>query len=128
MADKRFGLPREERVASTKDFDRVFAEGRRLAEPPIYARCAPNGLKVTRIGIAVPNKFGKAARRNRVKRLIREAYRLHKHDVPPGYDIIILPAHGWDAPPLQAIEESIVRLGRKLAAQRGAAPRPETGG
>jgi len=125
MAEKRFGLPREERVRKRKDFDRVFKDGRRVTEGPIYARYVPNGLAFTRVGVAVSTKFGKAVRRNRARRLLKEAFRLHKDAMPPGLDIVLLPGSSWDDPPLCELEKCMVRIGGKLS-KKHPAPR-ETG-
>jgi len=115
MAEKRFGLPREERVRKRKDFDRVFKDGRRISEGPIYARYVPNGLAFARVGVAVPTKFGKAVKRNRARRLLKEAFRLHKHAMPAGMDIVFLPGHAWDNPPLCDLEKCMVRIAEKLS-------------
>ena len=115
MAEKRFGLTRDERVRKRKDYDRVFQEGGSVRAGLVCGRYVPNGTSLTRIGIAMPNRFGKAAKRNRARRLLKEAYRLHKHEMPPGLDIILLPGPGWNKPPLSGLEECISRIARKLS-------------
>ena len=53
-------------------------------------RVCPNGLDRTRLGLAVPRAVGKAARRNRIKRLLREGFRLSQHDLPAGLDMVVV--------------------------------------
>jgi len=48
-----------------------------------------NGLGITRLGLTVSRKAGNAVKRNRVKRLIREFFRLNDTCFPQGYDIVI---------------------------------------
>jgi len=48
-----------------------------------------NGLGITRLGVTVTRKAGNAVKRNRIKRLIREFFRLNKSLFPQGYDIVI---------------------------------------
>jgi len=51
---------------------------------------APNDLGITRLGITVSKKIGNAVKRNRIKRVIRELFRLNKNRFPVGYDIVIV--------------------------------------
>jgi len=115
MAEKRFGLSRDERVRKRADFDRVFREGGRMADGQVFMRFIRNGTQVTRLGVAVPARFGKAAKRNRARRLLKEAFRLHKHDFPPGLDVILLPGRGWSDPALHELEESLLRIAGRLS-------------
>ncbi len=87
----RFGFSKKERLCSEKDIDALFAKGKRFSRNIVgnTLRCVyllreeEQGLQVrsySRILISVPKKnLKKATDRNRVKRLIREAYRLEKH-------------------------------------------------
>ncbi len=54
----------------------------------LYAR--PNRLDTNRVGITVSKKLGKAVVRNRVRRRLREIYRLHESSFAPGYDIVVV--------------------------------------
>lgn len=52
---------------------------------------AKNSLGVTRVGLSVSRKHGPAVRRVRLKRLLREAFRLAQHDLPAGLDLVLIP-------------------------------------
>ena len=111
-------LPRE-RLRRTKDFDRVFAEGRRRGGPLLSNRYMPNGLRHTRLGVALNRAWRSAVRRNRAKRLVREAFRTHKDALPKGIDLVVLPSPNWGDPGPQAIARELARLlGGSRRAQR----------
>jgi ribonuclease P protein component len=82
---KRFGLPKSERLKSRKQIDALFSGGKSFAQAPIRVsyQLTPSaegsGLQ---IGVTASKRtFKKAVDRNRIKRLLREAYRLQKEDV-----------------------------------------------
>lgn len=82
---KRYGLSRSERLKSRKQIDRLFEEGKAISFFPvraIYSFCRDNENGGLQIGVTASKKnFKKAADRNRIKRLLREAYRLQKEEL-----------------------------------------------
>jgi ribonuclease P protein component len=76
-----------------RDFQRVLKTGRRLVHPAlfIYVYSRSEGTPLRRLGLVTSRKVGGAVQRNRVKRLLREIFRLHKHEVAPATDIIFMP-------------------------------------
>lgn len=86
-ADFRF--PRAHRLSGAKAFTAAFDHKLRKNIGPITVIAKPNGLSHNRLGLSVPRRVGNAVRRNRVKRLLREAYRLNRHGWPTGYDLVI---------------------------------------
>jgi ribonuclease P protein component len=91
MGDTPRGFSKEERLKRQQDFGFVFSEGKTVADRWLVLHARPNGLNYNRLGLAVGKKHGPAVARNRLKRLLREAYRTQKPDLPQGYDLVMVP-------------------------------------
>ena len=77
------------RLANARQFRAVYAEQVRRNAGSLLVYALPNGLDHPRLGLAVPRRVGNAVKRNRVKRMLREALRLMQHDLPGGYDLVV---------------------------------------
>jgi ribonuclease P protein component len=77
-----FSFPKKEKLTNKKVFETLFTEGKALREFPlqlIYVKTAPNGEVPIKVAVVAPKKkFKTAVQRNRIKRLLREAYRHNK--------------------------------------------------
>jgi ribonuclease P protein component len=81
-----------ERINTPEHFRRAFDRKRSASDGFLIVYGVENGLDYPRLGISVSRKkVRKATGRNRVKRLIREAFRLGKADLPGGIDLVIVP-------------------------------------
>ncbi len=69
-------------------FRRLYAKGKTAVTPTVAVYVRPNKSRRTRLGFTVGAKVGKAVKRNRVRRRLREIYRLHEGEMTPGYDIV----------------------------------------
>jgi ribonuclease P protein component len=80
---------KSERLLDRKEFVNLNRFGRKFYTHHFTITVMQNGRGVTRLGIAVGKRIGNAVKRNRVKRLIREAFRLNKGMFPKGCDLVI---------------------------------------
>ena len=84
------GLPPEHRVRKRRDFERAYEEGKKVVTPEFALFARPNGLPHSRLGITTTRRLGKAVTRNRARRLVREAYRTHRQEIPTGFDLVFV--------------------------------------
>ena len=75
----------------------------------------PNELDTCRLGLTVTRKFGGAARRNRAKRLLREVFRLHRHELSPALDLVVNPRPNLRERTLSELEAEFLGCFRRLA-------------
>lgn len=88
--DQRF-RPRD-RIRDPAHFRRAFDRKRSASDDKLIVYGAENGLDHPRLGISASRKrVRKAHERNRVKRLLREAFRLSRAELPAGVDLVIVP-------------------------------------
>ncbi|MBQ3259408.1 MAG: ribonuclease P protein component [Clostridia bacterium] len=73
-----------------KEFRSAYYHGRSLVHPSLITYVRKNRLGVTRIGITTGKKIGKAVKRNRCRRIIREAFRQLLPQVKRGYDYVFV--------------------------------------
>ncbi len=77
-------------IKENSDFQRVMKSGKWYTSECLTVYILENNLKSNRIGVAVGKKAGKSVVRNRIKRLIRESYRLNEDAIKQSVDIIIV--------------------------------------
>jgi ribonuclease P protein component len=86
-----YTFPQSHRLRGRLSFKSVFDARVRESRGPLTIYAMPNQLDHARLGISIGRHVGTAVRRNRIKRLIREAFRLMQHDFPAGYDLVVVP-------------------------------------
>lgn len=110
MADFRFS--KRLRLLRASEFERVFAARSSAANPCLALYGAVNEVGHPRLGITVSRRIGDAAERNRWKRLIREAFRLTQHNLPP-LDFVCV-ARAPAPPTLQNLMETFPALADRI--------------
>lgn len=85
---KRYRLPKSCLLRKTREFKQVYRRGQRLRGNGFALICLPGDQSDSRLGISVHRKAGNAVRRNRIKRIVRETFRLHREIFPQSSDIV----------------------------------------
>lgn len=89
-----FSFKRAERISLKRDFDLVFTQGKKVVHRDFILWFYSKDSPIRRLGILASRKLGGAVERNRFKRLVRETFRLHKHQLKEGLDVLIYPRPG----------------------------------
>lgn len=101
-------------------FRRLYAKGKSAAAPTLALYCRRNGLGRTRLGLTVGTKLGGAVVRNRVRRRLKEAYRVNEGRFLPGYDLVVVGRTRAVRARYQEIERHLLQTADKLGLLRKA--------
>jgi len=107
-------FPTKSRLKKSFEFQRVYQRAKRSGDEWLLVFAIVNELEYSRLGLSVSRKYGVSVRRNRVKRVLREAFRLSTDQIPRGLDLIVIPRGGIE-PVLEPIRKSLIRSTRILA-------------
>lgn len=109
-----FGFSKSFRILTPDDFQHVFAKAEKFGNRNWTFIVRPNGAISSRLGLAIAKKqLQRAVWRNRVKRVAREAFRLHKNELS-GYDIVVLGKKGMQDIDNKTLHKSFLHLVRKI--------------
>jgi len=108
-----FLFPKWRHLRSSQDFARIYELKLRAGDDFLLLFGAPNELGHTRIGLSVSKRHGNSVQRHRLRRLIREGYRLAQHDVVEGWDLICIPRADSGAT-TDDFRRSFIKLSGKL--------------
>lgn len=116
MSDQRFRP--EHRLLRSSDFVRVYERKASVADGVLIVHACESDEPTARLGLTVSRKIGKANVRNRWKRIIREAFRRVRADLPTGVDLVVTPRTGIEpdyAAVFASLPQLVERARRKLA-------------
>jgi ribonuclease P protein component len=114
MDQNTFTLPASQRLRSAMHFESVFKSGERLQGKYMRLIYTPAKFPKEKVAFACPKKVGKAPIRNRAKRRVREAYRLHQSLFTLPIDIIFFAKFDASKAPFEAIVAELKYLASKL--------------
>ena len=112
---------RRQRLSRSAEFDRVFREGRSHASRQLIVYAFPNSESAgePRLGVSVGRKVGGAVQRNRVKRLLREAFSAVAPELPAGHDFVVVARPDAAAFATDGGEQAVEQELRELLEQAG---------
>ena len=108
-------FPAAMRLRLDRDFKRVYAGRHRVDVGFLTIYALRNALAHTRLGVSLPRKVGTAVRRNRIKRLLREGFRLWQKQLPTSLDVVIV-VRPHEPKQLREYQETLLGALRTLAA------------
>jgi len=94
----RFRLSKKQRLRKRPEYLACYTRGKRYFSKRFILFALPRAMdgQGARLGTAVSRKIGKSVRRNRLKRLLREFFRLHQEEMDRDVDLVIVPKKGID--------------------------------
>ena len=96
------------------EFKRLYNKGKNAASKCVVVYQRRNGSSQNRLGITVSTKLGGAVQRNRIRRRLKEIYRLNEKSVSAGYDIVIVARMRSRFAEYKELESSVLSLFKKL--------------
>lgn len=109
-------LPGSLRLKSQRDFRSVYGRGRRASGDWVTVVVWPRRqgeVPAPRLGLSVSKDHGGAVRRNKLKRVLREAFRLERARMPQNCDVVLIPRRRDDDLPLAELRIELARLVEK---------------
>ncbi len=100
------------------EFRRLYSKGKSAVGPNIVLYARKRDRRENRIGITVSAKLAKAVRRNRVRRRLREAYRLNEEKFLPGVDLVAVVRGRGVSAPYRVLERELLELAGRLGLLR----------
>ena len=107
------GLPRSRILKKKKDFQAVYSRGKSYANRFLVLYVFHSHGLQGKVGFAAGKKLGNAVKRNRVKRLLRESYRLHQVEIEEGFSLLLVGRKAALNVKCQDLEKAFLALGRK---------------
>jgi ribonuclease P protein component len=113
------GLPAEARLRRPQDFRRVYARGLRARGRQLVVIAHRRRERGHRLGLSVSKDHGRAVRRNKIKRILREAFRLARPRLPGQYDVVLIPQSNVGKLQLAKVQAELHRLLKQVQAGKG---------
>jgi ribonuclease P protein component len=120
---KPLALPKSLLIRQPWEYRKVYQEGKRLRSPRLTIIYLATGGTDSRLGISI-HGIKTAVRRNRIKRIIREFFRLNRHFISPAADVVFAVRPGFEPDSLLEVQQLVERM--LLGSKAGSGRKPPT--
>ena len=114
-----FGLPRNRILKKKKDFQAVYSRGKSYANRFLVLYVFRSNGFQGKVGFAAGKKLGNAVKRNRVKRLLRESYRMNQGAIKEGVSLLLVGRKAAVDAGCQDLEKAFLALAKKAGIMAG---------
>lgn len=122
--DERLTFPAERRLRRKAEFEAAYARGRRLGNAHFGVLVRPNGTEGPRLGMAVATRVaGNSVERNRIRRTVRESFRLAQHTFAP-VDLVVSARSRAKGAPSAELRAALQELWDKVRQQCAPSSQP----
>lgn len=108
--EENYRLLDSDKLKKGWEFDRVYQKGQKFVNKYFVVYVLKTDRQRSRLGVTVSKKVGNSVKRNRVKRLIREVFRLSKKHLAPGNDIVVIARKAAYGLSFMQAKESLMEL------------------
>ncbi|MHC4545240.1 MAG: ribonuclease P protein component [Planctomycetota bacterium] len=105
-----FSFPKSKRLVRGRQFKDVLDRGLRISDRVLTLYMAQNDCGHPRLGVSVGKSWGNAVMRNRLKRLLREAFRQSQDQIPAGFDYVLMISRRWGKSDKSGPKEAVREL------------------
>jgi ribonuclease P protein component len=114
-------LGRSARIKQGRDFSRIRQEGKRMTIGCLIANWRPSNEGMgSRLGVITSSRIGHAVARSRARRLLREAFRLHQHDLKAAVDLVLVARNSIVGKGLAEVENDFLTMMQKAGLSKQA--------
>jgi ribonuclease P protein component len=109
-----YRLKRDSILKTWDEYNLILSQGRKIRDRNLIMAFSKKRGKSPRMGILVSKRLGKSVKRNRIKRLIKESYRLNQEIFKFPFDIVIKAKRDISQLSFKAVEEDLIKLARSI--------------